>query len=323
MSATAVFREFSLDTGVIAAGWKLYHYEPGTVNTKTAWLDRNKADTAAQPIVADANGVASGYFDGLYDLVVYDADDVLKYTWEDVYIADAQSLGTEGSPISSSGVVVLGSESQTYFHISGTANMTGLSGDQTFVVLTFDSTPLLSNGSDFVLYSGEDRFAQAGETIMFVNDGAGKWREISPKDMIPPSTWTPTLTFQTPGDLSVSYTTRQGLYTRNGRTGMVSFSILTSAFTHTTASGTLFISGIPASFLPDNNIAHFNGTLSFRGITKANFTQYTPYIADGLSNIQIMASGSGQTPANLATGDLPTGGTVQLYGTIMFMYEES
>lgn len=321
MSSTAAFKEWTFDTGVLAAGWKLYHYEPGTTNEKTAWLDRNKNSTAPNPIVADALGAASGYFDGLYDIVVKDADGVTKYTWEDVFLSDLQALGTEGSSLTSATTLVLGATTEVYYHVTGSASIEGLSGDQAFVILTFDSTPGLIHGSNFQLELGQSRFAIANETVLFVNDGGGKWREVGIWDRVETTSWTPTLTFSTPGNLNVAYTNRSGMYTRHGRIGILSFSILTSTFTHTTASGTMWITGLPVSVLPEDAIIQFPGSLSFRGITKANYTQYTPYVADGVSNIQIMCSGSGQTPADLAFGDMPTGGTVQLYGTIVFLCE--
>lgn len=58
-------------------------------------------------------------------------------------------------------------------------------------------------------------------------------------------TWTPTLTFATPGNLSVAYTTQSGQYTKIGRRVSVEAVIITSTFTHTTASGQLQITGLP------------------------------------------------------------------------------
>jgi len=61
-------------------------------------------------------------------------------------------------------------------------------------------------------------------------------------------TWTPTLTFATPGDVSVSYTTQLGAYTRIGQWVTASFVIVTSTFTHTTAADSLYIGGFPFKF---------------------------------------------------------------------------
>jgi hypothetical protein len=58
-------------------------------------------------------------------------------------------------------------------------------------------------------------------------------------------TWTPTLTFATPGNLSVSYSVRGGHYTKVGRLVTCELYIVTSAFTHTTAAGLLSVTGLP------------------------------------------------------------------------------
>lgn len=58
-------------------------------------------------------------------------------------------------------------------------------------------------------------------------------------------TWTPTLTFDTPGDLSVTYGFNTGTYTKVGRAVHVQCTLATSAFTHTTAAGSCRISGLP------------------------------------------------------------------------------
>lgn len=58
-------------------------------------------------------------------------------------------------------------------------------------------------------------------------------------------TWTPTITFQTAGDLNVVYSFNTGTYTKIGRLVTVHASIATTTFTHTTASGQIRIDGLP------------------------------------------------------------------------------
>lgn len=60
-------------------------------------------------------------------------------------------------------------------------------------------------------------------------------------------TWTPTVTCDTPGDLSVTYSSQVGRYTKIGRQVHAQFYIVTSAFTHTTAAGSMRVGGIPFS----------------------------------------------------------------------------
>ena len=120
-------------------------------------------------------------------------------------------------------------------------------------------------------------------------------------------TGTPVLTFSTPGDLSVTYATQSIRYTRIGNRVTCDVRVETSAFTHTTASGDLRITGLPFTVA-----AYTSGSMSFNGITKTNYTQYTPSPQLSTTYLAVSASGSGQSLANVQAADTPTGGTVIL-----------
>lgn len=128
------------------------------------------------------------------------------------------------------------------------------------------------------------------------------------------SLWTPAITAATPGDLAVTYSTRVGKRVKIGNLVWASFSITTSAFTWTTSSGDFQITGLldvpaTASLAP--------GTLTFGGLTKATYTQFT---AEPLTTsiIQIVANKTAGAPVVCAIGDFPTGGTVILRGSVMY-----
>lgn len=57
--------------------------------------------------------------------------------------------------------------------------------------------------------------------------------------------WTPTITYTTPGTLSVTYAGQSGQYTKIGRQVTVNFDVVLSAFTKGTASGYVVIGGLP------------------------------------------------------------------------------
>ena len=120
--------------------------------------------------------------------------------------------------------------------------------------------------------------------------------------------WTPVITAQTPGNLAVTYSTQRGSYTKIGRLNVLSCSIATSAFTHTTAGGEFRITGVP--FASDTSTGRIVGVVSFGGLTKAGYTQFDAYIEDGTSIIVLKASGTGVARANVGIADFPTGGTV-------------
>lgn len=128
-------------------------------------------------------------------------------------------------------------------------------------------------------------------------------------------TWTPVLTFATPGDLTVSYTLQAGSYQRTGNMVHAAFQILTSTFTHSTASGTALITGLPFS---SSSSFVCVGPLRWQGITKANYTDMATRIAPGENAFAIAGSGSGQSFATLAVGDLPSGGSVSLTGSAIY-----
>jgi len=117
--------------------------------------------------------------------------------------------------------------------------------------------------------------------------------------------WTPVLTFGTPGDLAVTYSAQVGRYTRIGRQVTVIACISTSAFTHTTASGNLNITGLPFT---SANVANLlsNGTVSASGWTKT-CEWITPQLGNNSATIYFQASTSGSTVTNVTTADVPTG----------------
>ena len=130
-------------------------------------------------------------------------------------------------------------------------------------------------------------------------------------------TWTPVLTFDTPGDLAVVYTTQVGSYTKIGRTVFANFAILTSSFTHTTASGQQNITGLPFT---SANVAGYvwMGALAWQGITKANYTNVNVALTNNSTALFFYASGSGQSLATIAAGDTPTTNTQYRYGSIVY-----
>lgn len=131
-------------------------------------------------------------------------------------------------------------------------------------------------------------------------------------------TWTPTLTFDTPGDLSVSYSTQSGGYTKIGRAVVLTFQITTSTFTHTTASGSCRITGIP--FTAANVGGTARGALAWQGVTKANYTDGVfSIVQTGGTTTAVVLSGSGQTAVVIAAADMPSGGTVLFASSILYL----
>jgi hypothetical protein len=126
-------------------------------------------------------------------------------------------------------------------------------------------------------------------------------------------TWTPTISFATIGNLAVTYSSQLGTYTKIGRTVFCVFQVIASAFTHTTASGSLQIGGLPFTVG-----ANARGGILWEGITKANYTDAValPVAAGTIANVQM--AGSGQARASVAVGDMPSGGTPFFGGSFFY-----
>ena len=126
--------------------------------------------------------------------------------------------------------------------------------------------------------------------------------------------WTPTLTFDTPGNLTVSYSTGTvGSYTKIGRMVSCQFIIGTTSFNHTTASGNLRIGGLP--FTP--NSSSFEGSVNLQNPTwPTNRTQAQLNLASSVMNI--LSCGSGQGFASFGTANMVSGGTYTIVGFITY-----
>jgi len=131
-------------------------------------------------------------------------------------------------------------------------------------------------------------------------------------------TWTPSITFQTPGNLSVTYDAQVGTYTKIGNRVILQGYLLTSAFTHTTASGAALINGIPFNASSTSGVVNVS-TLQFRGITKVGYNQFTISLESALTtSIVLYASNSGTFTDAVTATDMLTAGTVNLRFTLTY-----
>ena len=127
-------------------------------------------------------------------------------------------------------------------------------------------------------------------------------------------TWTPVLTFATPGNLTVVYDDRVGSYVKVGQLVAASVTLSTSTFTHTTASGACQITGFPFTA----NTYQAIGALEFGGITKATYTNFISRISGGETLVDFIAGGSGVARSAVIAADMPTGGTIRLVSTMVY-----
>lgn len=122
-------------------------------------------------------------------------------------------------------------------------------------------------------------------------------------------TWTPVLTANVPGDLSVTYGSggQQGYYTKIGRQVSLICLISTSAFTYTTASSFVKITGLPFTSSNFTGLETSSAISAFKGITKIGYTTFGVYVAANDTSLIAQASGSALAYDFLYITDLPSG----------------
>jgi hypothetical protein len=153
-------------------------------------------------------------------------------------------------------------------------------------------------------YAGQTRYSGS-----FVRDEVQDWPGGGPE-----------LTFATPGNLAVTYSSRLGKYVKT-RDNIVrcwfEVSAPSSGFTHTTASGQLRLGNLPRT--AENSTGLYStGSVQWQGITKTGYTHVVPRIDPNTAYVQFQASGSSQAISDVTAADVPTAGAVVLRGTIEY-----
>lgn len=150
--------------------------------------------------------------------------------------------------------------------------------------------------------------------VQFGNVGSANTKSL---DWYEEGSWTPVLTFVTPGNLAVTYTAQVGRYTRVGNLVTVECAIITSAFTHTTASGALQVSGLPFTSQVLTN--YFSvGAVQYQGITAATTPSVVARVDQAKTVVGFFGSGSGVNNVTITPAQMPTGGSVILLFTLTY-----
>lgn len=131
-------------------------------------------------------------------------------------------------------------------------------------------------------------------------------------------TCTPVVTFATPGNLAVAYSTQNGTYTKVGNVVVVTFQIITSSFVHTTASGNLRISGLPITSA-NNGVRGWCGGGNWQGITIAGLTDLAFFVEVASTFMENRMSGSGTASSAATTAEVASGGSIILRGQVTYL----
>ncbi|RMG72057.1 MAG: hypothetical protein D6711_13795 [Chloroflexi bacterium] len=195
-------------------------------------------------------------------------------------------------------------------------NITGSYGNFTpEITLTSDSSvsPLQYAKITFV----DATVSPISNTVLTYSSANGLQQDNKTLPQFETGTWTPVISADTPGDLSVSYSFQMGKYTKIGSAYFCSFYLITTAFTHSTASGDLRITGLPANV---DNSANYRpmGAFAGQGITKAGYTQFQTEAIEGTNYIRIKCMASGVGTSEVQITDAPSGGSVILQGSLVY-----
>lgn len=130
--------------------------------------------------------------------------------------------------------------------------------------------------------------------------------------------WTPTITFDTPGDLSVTYTEQIGRYQKVGKFITVVFDVVTATFTHTTASGQLRIAGLPFACANITNLEMTGAVEASNIILPAGYTWLNVQAFQNLSTLRLVRSGSGVSRNTITTAEAPSGVNKTIFGSVTY-----
>lgn len=164
-----------------------------------------------------------------------------------------------------------------------------------------------TSGDDLVLTSGQIAFPSSQNASANVNT----------LDDYKEGTWTPALSCNTVGNLSVTYTTQLGVYTKIGRLVHANFYIVTNTMTHTTASGRLTIS-LPVAAATASYF--IKGSLMMSGDNLTTVSGMSSEIGtDGTSLISLCYLTDADNISYVAVTDHTSGGSIlTIYGTISY-----
>lgn len=136
---------------------------------------------------------------------------------------------------------------------------------------------------------------------------------------LPTGTWTPGLSFATPGDQNIVLSTAAGKYAKFGSMVKATAWVQTSTFTHATAAGALTVTNLPFTVANDTADWTNYGVLVAEGWTQASAVTLAVIAQPNTTHCFIAYSRSGATYVQgSGPADWPSGGTVKLFFTVHY-----
>ena len=129
--------------------------------------------------------------------------------------------------------------------------------------------------------------------------------------------FTPTLTFATPGDVSVVYTVRVGTYSRIGNIVVAVFAV-TCTPTYATSAGNVLIDGLPFAVNASSPALTF-GPADVSSAWPAGGTSMRCAGINNTTTMQFNSSGSASTGGAFTVTQITSGAAVTLRGTLIYL----
>lgn len=256
------------------------------------------ATAKATPVDADE----FGYYDSV-------SQGPVKATWANIKATLKTYFDTLYQPLAATltswAAITRASGFDTFSATPTSANLAALLTDETGTgAAVFANAPTITGNP---VFSGKPSLAGGALSFPATQIPSAGANDL---DDYEEGTWTPGVSFVTPGDLAVTYTTQSGRYVKIGSMVFFNFLVAPSSFTYTTASGFFIMTGFPFTMAANFVGA---GTLLMQGWTRANYTG----LMLETSNSTFMyanAMGSGQTASELTTAHVASGGSIRIYG---------
>lgn len=132
------------------------------------------------------------------------------------------------------------------------------------------------------------------------------------------TSYTPVVSFGTPGDLSVSYSTQVGSYSRNGNIVVYNFALVFTP-TYTTSSGVLTISlPITAGSAAQGWVGSLGNSGGANATYPAGRTMVVSNIDPSNSILYLRASGTGVDSSNMQIANFTSGLQYTISGSITY-----
>lgn len=261
-------------------------------------------------------------------LRVYVRDEDLMYRWTgSAWVAASDLDNTPVASLASAATTDIGAQDSSYLNITGSTTITSLgtaSRSGIRRLLRFDAALVLTyNATTLILPGSDDFLTAAGDILEFVSEGSN-WRCIralrrsGSAANFETGSWTPVISFATPGTLAVTHTSQLGRYTREGRMALVTFSVTGAPITKGTASGDFWVTGLPFAAAAATGSGG-GGVLRFTSAAltfPTGKTWMSCFLGAGLDYLTFPASGSAVVTANITAADFPASDNMTFAGTM-------